>query len=161
MKNGPTPAFVLARATALTAPAWLPVSGLRQSAEAVSSPGSLLLHVASEGVVISIPDKALALAAGTDPGQHARLQPRTRRQCWQFATRDARSAPSRSDAGAGTCTTRPRKRLRRNSPLRRVHGGECVVGRAGCLRLAQLVGLLEASLRALAPPLGTRSLHLS
>ena len=75
MKNGPTPAFVLARATALTAPAWLPVSGLRQSAEAVSSPGSLLLHVASEGVVISVPDKALALAAGTDPGQHARLQP--------------------------------------------------------------------------------------
>ena len=25
MKNGPTPAFVLARAFALTAPAWLPV----------------------------------------------------------------------------------------------------------------------------------------
>jgi hypothetical protein len=44
---------------------------LRQSAEAVSSLTSWLLHVVSESVVISVPDKALALGARTDPGQHA------------------------------------------------------------------------------------------
>jgi hypothetical protein len=37
MKNGPTPAFVLARAFALTAPAWLPASGCGVLATAARS----------------------------------------------------------------------------------------------------------------------------